>query len=161
MERDKQLRQQLAKALDWHEAHADLAAAVDDFPIGLRGRVPEGMPHSAWQLLEHIRIALWDIVEFCRDPRHKSPAWPDGYWPKSGAPPSEDAWEESIKSIRANLQAMRHMINDPKQDLLAPIAGGSGQTLLREALLIADHNAYHLGQLVLVRKALEAWKADG
>jgi len=158
MEREKQLRQQLAKAIDWHEAHVDLASAVDNFPVELRGRVPEGMPHSAWQLLEHIRIALWDIVEFCRNPRHKSPPWPDGYWPKKPAPPSEEAWEQSVKSIHDNLKTMREMINDPKHDLLTPIPGGAGQTLLREALLAADHNAYHLGQLALVRKALEAWK---
>ena len=158
MEREKQLRQQLAKAIDWHEAHADLAAAVDNFPVELRGQVPQGMPHSAWQLLEHIRIALWDIVEFCGDPRHKSPPWPDGYWPKKPAPLDEEAWEQSVESIRDNLKAMRQMINDPKHDLFAPIPGGSGQTLLRETLLAADHNAYHLGQLVLVRRALEAWE---
>lgn len=158
MDHDKQLRQQLAKALDWHEAHADLSAAVADFPSELRGKVPNGMPHSAWQLLEHIRIALWDIYEFCRNSRHKSPEWPEGYWLKTAAPPSEAAWDHSIQEIHEHLEGMRKLISDTKQDLLAPIAGGSGQTLLREALLIADHNAYHLGQLVLVRKALEAWK---
>lgn len=158
MDNDKQLRQQLAKALDWHEAHADLAAAVADFPAELRGKVPQGLPHSGWQLLEHIRIALWDIYEFCRNPRHKSPEWPEGYWPKKPAPPNETAWDESVKAIYENLEGMRELITDPKHDLLATLPGGSGQTLLREALLIADHNAYHLGQLVLVRKALEAWK---
>ncbi len=158
MEPEKRLRQQLAKFIDWHEAHADLAAAVDDFPAELRGRVPAGMPHSAWQLLEHMRIAVWDIVEFCRDTRHQSPAWPEGYWPKTAAPPSEEAWEQSVKAIRANIDAMRKLIEAPKQDLFAPLPGGSGQTLLREALLAADHNAYHLGQLVLVRKALQTWK---
>ncbi len=158
MEPDKRLRQQLAKFIDWHEAHADLAAAVDGFPAELRGRVPEGLPHSAWQLLEHIRIALWDIVEFCRDPHHKSPPWPEGYWPKKPEPPSEEAWEKSVKAVRDNIESLRKLITDPKQDLLAPLPGGSGQTLLREALLAADHNAYHLGQLVLVRRALEAWK---
>jgi|SRR5271157_2882486 len=158
METEKRLRQQLTKFLDWHEAHADLSSAVDDFPAELRGRTPAGMPHSAWQLLEHIRIALWDIVEFCRDTRHKSPPWPEGYWPKAPAPPTDDAWDESVKAIGANLDAMRKLIQDPKQDLFAPLPGGSGQTLLREVLLAADHNAYHLGQLVLVRRALEAWK---
>ena len=158
MDSDKQLRQQLAKALDWHEAHADLDASVKDFAADLRGKVPDGLPHSAWQLLEHIRIALWDIVEFCRNARHKSPAWPEGYWPKTAAPPSEEAWEQSIHAVHENLESMRKLITDPKHDLLAPLPGGSGQTLLREALLIADHNAYHLGQLVLVRKALGAWK---
>jgi hypothetical protein len=158
MDSDKQLRQQIAKALDWGEAHADLAASVADFPEELKGRIPEGFPHSAWQLLDHMRIGLWDIVEFCRNPRHKSPAWPDGYWPKKPEPPSDDAWDNSIESIGAHLEDMRDLITDKKNDLLAPLPGGSGQTLLREALLIADHNAYHLGQLVLVRRALGAWK---
>ena len=159
MDDDKRLRRQLAKALDWHEAHADLAAAVDGFPAELRGRAPDGLEHSAWQLLEHIRIATWDIVEFCRDTRHKSPAWPEGYWPKTAAPPNEKAWEQSIKAVREHLHEMRKLIEDPKHDLLAPLPGGSGQTLLREALLLADHNAYHVGQLVMVRKALGAWKS--
>jgi len=159
MEPDKQLRQQLSKFIDWHEAHADLAAAVDGFPPEMGGRVPEGMPHSAWQLLEHMRIALWDILEFCRDTRHESPSWPEGYWPKAAAPPTQEAWEMSLNAIRKNLEELRKMISDHKQDLFAPLPGGSGQTLLREALLVADHNAYHLGQLVLVRKALGAWKS--
>ena len=158
MDSEKQLRQQLAKALDWHEAHADFAAAVSDFPTELRGRVPEGLPYSGWQLLEHIRIALWDMVEFSRDARHKSPAWPEGYWPKAAAPPSAKAWDQSVKAIQEHLEEMRELVRDPKRDLLAPLPHGSGQTLLREALLIADHNAYHLGQLVLVRRALGVWK---
>jgi DinB superfamily len=158
MQSDQQLREQLARFIDWHEAHADFAAAVDDFPAELRSRVPQGLPHSAWQLLEHMRIALWDIVEFCRDTRHKSPPWPEGYWPKHAAPPSEAAWEKSVKAVRENMESLRKLIKDPKQDLFAPLPGGSGQTLLREALLAADHNAYHLGELVLVRRALGAWK---
>jgi hypothetical protein len=158
MDSDKQLREQLAKVLDWGEAHADLTAAVEDFPAELRGKVPDGLQHSAWQLLEHMRIALWDIVEFCRNPRHKSPPWPEGYWPKTAAPPNEQAWDRSVESVRDETESMRKLITDPKHDLLAPLPGGSGQTLLREVLLIADHNAYHLGQLVLVRKALGAWK---
>ncbi len=158
MDSDKQFRQQIAKAIDWGEAHPDLAAAVADFPEELRGKVPPGFPHSAWQLLDHMRIALWDIVEFCRNPRHKSPAWPDGYWPKKPEPSSDDAWDNSIESIGSHLEDMRALITDKQNDLLAPLPGGSGQTLLREALLIADHNAYHLGQLVLVRRALGAWK---
>jgi hypothetical protein len=158
MDQEKKLRQQLAKMIDWGEAHADLAAAVGDFPAELRGRVPEGMPHSAWQLLEHIRIALWDIVEFCHNPRHKSPKWPEGYWPKTAAPPDEKAWQKSVAAIQENLEALRQLIADPKHDLFAPLPGGSGQTLLREALLAADHNSYHVGQLMLVRKALGAWK---
>jgi len=158
MDHDKQLRQQLSKIMDWQEAHADLSAAVSNFPSELQGRVPEGFPYSAWQLLEHIRLALWDIVEFSRNARHKSPEWPEGYWPKTAAPPNTAAWEHSVKEIQQHLDEMRELISDPKRDLFAPIPHGSGQTLLRQALLIADHNAYHLGQLVLVRKALGAWK---
>jgi hypothetical protein len=158
MNHEQPLREQLSKALDWHEAHADLSASISDFPAELRGRVPEGLPHSGWQLLEHIRLALWDIVEFSRDGRHKSPPWPEGYWPKTAAPPDDAAWQQSIKSIGEGLTAMRELINDPKRDLFAPIPHGSGQTVLREALLLADHNAYHIGQLVLVRRALGAWK---
>ena len=152
------LRNQLVELLKTSHAHATFDAAVRDFPAELRSKKARGAPHTAWQLLEHIRIALWDIAEFCRDTRHKSPSWPEGYWPKKPAPPSDEAWEESVKAIRASLDAMRKLIQDPKQDLFAPLAGGSGQTLLREVLLAADHNAYHLGQLVLVRKALEAWQ---
>jgi len=158
MDAEKQLRQQLAKFIDWQEAHADLTSAVENFPAELRGRVPAGVPYSGWQLLEHMRLALWHLVEFCRDTRHQSPPWPEGYWPKAAAPPNDEAWEQSVKAIRKSLEEMRKLINDPKQDLFAPLPGGSGQTLLREALLAADHNAYHLGQLVLVRKALGSWK---
>lgn len=158
MDADQRLRQQLAKYLDWPEAHADFAASVNDFPAELRGCVPDGLPYSAWQLLEHIRIALCDIVEFSRDTRHKSPPWPQGYWPKEAEPPNDAAWDKSVEAVRDCVDVMRKMINDPSQDLFAPLSGGSGQTLLREVLLAADHNAYHLGQLVLVRKALGAWK---
>jgi hypothetical protein len=158
MKHDEILRQQLAKVMDWNEAHADLHAAVKDFPVKLRGSLPEGFPYSAWQLLEHIRLALRDILEFSRDARHKSPPWPEGYWPKSAKPPNDDAWEESIKAIDDHLQAMRELVTDPSCDLFAPLPHGTGQTLLREALLIADHNAYHIGQLILVRRALGAWQ---
>jgi len=120
--------------------------------------VPEGLPYSAWQLLEHMRIALWDILEFSRDAKHKSPEWPEGYWPKKAAPPNEAAWEKSVSSIRENLEAMRKLISDPKQTCSRHFRMIRNRLSLREALLIADHNAYHLGQLVLVRKALGAWK---
>ena len=158
MDHDNQLRQQLAKMMDWNEAHPDFSSAVADFPVKLRGRVPEGLPHSGWQLLEHIRIALCDMVDFSQNGKHKSPKWPEGYWPKDLVPPSEEAWEQSVNAVLENLEAMRKLIGDPKHDLFAPIPHGSGQTLLREALLIADHNAYHIGQLVLVRKELGAWE---
>jgi uncharacterized damage-inducible protein DinB len=157
MSHDEALREQLAKVIDWNEAHADFHAAVDDFPPKLRGRVPEGLPYSAWQLLEHIRLALWDILEFSRDARHKSPAWPEGYWPKAAEPPSADAWDKSVKAVDEHVAAMRELVSDPSRDLFVPLPHGTGQTLLREALLVADHNAYHLGQLVLLRRALGAW----
>jgi hypothetical protein len=158
MDHDKQLRQQLAKLIDWNEAHADFSSAVNGVPAKLRGHVPKGLPHSAWQLLEHIRIALWDIVEFSRGAGHKSPKWPEGYWPKNAAPATDEDWEQSLKAVREYMEEMRKLISNPKHDLFAPIPHGSGQTLLREALLAADHNAYHLGQLVLLRRALGEWK---
>jgi hypothetical protein len=158
MNNEKLLRQQLAKMLDWGEAHVDFQTVLDDLPFELQGRVPDGMPHSAWQLLEHMRIASWDIVEFSRGAQHKSPKWPEGYWPATVAPPDNKAWKRSVDSFLDDLEGMRKLISDPKRDLFEPLAHGSGQTLLREALLAADHNAYHLGQLVLVRKALGAWK---
>jgi hypothetical protein len=159
MERDTLLRQQLAKMIDWDEAHADLSTTVQGIPAELRGKVPEGLPHSAWQLLEHIRIALWDILEFTRDGKHQSPKWPEEYWPASVAPPSDKAWDESLKTILKMQEEFRKLIRDPSHDLYKPLPHGDGQTLLREALLAADHGAYHLGQLVLVRKALGAWPA--
>lgn len=157
MSNDNKLRQQLAKSLDWGEAHTDFASAVKDFPANLQAKIPPGFPHSAWQLLEHIRIALWDIVEFSRGSKHKSPAWPEGYWPKAATPPDEKAWDKSVKAVENHLGEMRAMIEDPATDLFAPLPHGEGQTLLREILLAADHNSYHLGQLVLVRKALGNW----
>jgi hypothetical protein len=157
MTQDEQLRQQLAKALNWNEAHADFRTVVDNFPVDLRGEVPSGLSHSAWELLEHMRIALWDIVKFTAGGRHKSPPWPQGYWPASATPPQEEAWDQSIQSFLDLLEEMRLLVLDRSRALLTPLPHGQGQTLLREALLVADHNAYHLGQLVLVRKALKAW----
>jgi hypothetical protein len=154
---DRQLRDQLLWLLGSGGAHVDFDAAVKGLPAALRGQAPRGMPHSPWQLIEHIRIAQWDIVEFSRDARHVSPAWPEGYWPPHAAPPSEAAWRRSIKGFRDDLDAMRALVADPKTDLFAPIPWGDGQTVLREALLVADHNAYHLGQLVIVRRLLGAW----
>lgn len=149
------LRQHLANLLTKAEAHVDLASSLKDFPRELRGKKPEGSPHTPWQLLEHMRIAQWDILEFSKDARHKSPKWPDDYWPKTEAPTNDKAWDRSVLQVLADLKAMANLVSDPKRDLLAPIPHGDGQTLLREALLVADHNAYHLGQLVLVRRNLE------
>lgn len=157
MGHDEALRQQLAKVIVWDEAHADFHAAVESFPVKPRGRVPAGFPHSAWQLLEHIRLVLWDILEFSRDARHKSPKWPEGYWPKTAEPPSAEAWDKSVAAVIGHVEAMRKLVTDPSRDLFAPLPHGTGQTLLREALLAADHSAYHLGQLILLRRALGAW----
>jgi len=154
---EKALRDYLGRALSWHEAHVDWEKAVSGIPVKDRGKRPNGAPYSPWELLEHMRLATWDILEFSRDPKHKSPDWPAGYWPKKPAPPNAAAWEKSVKALDRDLDEMRKLVNDPKTDLLAPIPGGTGQTILREALLIADHNAYHLGQLVLVRRLLGCW----
>ena len=149
------LRQHVINLLTKAEAHVDLESSLKNFPRELRGRKPEGVPHTPWQLLEHIRIAQWDILEFSRTAKHKSPKWPEEYWPKTEAPPSDKAWDASVKQTLADLKAMCDLVRDPKRDLFAPIPHGDGQTLLREALLVADHNAYHLGQLVMVRRSLE------
>ena len=118
---------------------------------------PDCSPHSPWQLLEHLRICQWDILEFSRDAAHVSPHFPVGYWPDGPSPPDEHAWDRSVEQFRADIQAMKDLVADPSTDLLAVIPWGSGQTILREALLVADHNAYHLGQLVMVRRMLGAW----
>jgi hypothetical protein len=153
------LRQHLLDLLRGRNAHADFDTTVADLPSRQRGVKPPGAPHTAWQLLEHMRLAQSDILEFSRDAKHKSPAWPQGYWPKTEAPPSAASWNNSLRSFRADLKAMAKLIADKKTDLFAPIPHGTGQTILREALLIADHNSYHLGQMVLLRRLLGTWKA--
>ena len=152
------LRRHVLDLLEGRNAHVDLGTALAGLPAKLRGVKPKGSPYTAWQLLEHIRIAQWDILEFSRNPKHVSPAWPHGYWPKTEAPPSAAAWNKGIRSFRADLKAMKKLVSGKKSDLFARIPHGAGQTLLREALLVADHNAYHIGQLVLVRRMLGAWK---
>jgi hypothetical protein len=162
MTHEQLTRQQLAKSLDWGEAHPDFRTAADDFPADLRGERPPGFSHSAWELIVHMRVALWDIVEFTKDTRHKSPPWPDGYWPPEPTPPQEEAWDQCVQSIMDLIEEMRALVLDRSRPLLEPLPRGQGQTLMREALLVADHNSYHLGQLVLLRKALKAWpKAAG
>lgn len=155
---DKVVREQLQKLLTSGEAHVDWTDAVKEMPENLRGVKPNGSPHTAWQLLEHARIAQWDILEFSRSAKHVSPKFPDGYWPKTEAPPDDAAWDKSMRTFEKDREAMSKLVGDPKIDLFAPIVHGSGQTVFREALLLADHNAYHLGQFVLLRKMLGAWK---
>jgi uncharacterized damage-inducible protein DinB len=154
---EKALREHLQKALTGHEAHTDWRKALAGLPAAQRGAKPPGAPHSAWELVEHVRIAQWDILEFCRNAKHESPDWPSGYWPERPSPPSEVAWEKSIQQFLQETKAMAALVADPKSDLFAPIAHGSGQTVLREALLIIDHNSYHLGQFVLLRRLLGSW----
>ena len=161
MNTDKALRDHLLYLLRGGGAHLDFDTAIADLPIELRGAKPAGVPHSPWRLLEHMRIAQWDILEFSRNPRHVSPRFPEGYWPAGDTPPDDVAWDRSVAAFRADLAAMCDLVADPKTDLFAPILAGEGQTILREALLVADHNAYHLGQLVVVRRALGAWHRDG
>jgi hypothetical protein len=136
-------------------AHLSFDEAVKGFPIELRGAKPKGAPHTPWQLLEHLRIAQWDILDFSRNPAYQEMKWPDDYWPKTEAPPSVAAWDRSVEQFRRDLKAMEELVSDASVDLTARIPHGTGQTLLREALLVADHNSYHLGQLVFVRKMLE------
>jgi hypothetical protein len=154
------LRDHLLNLLRGGGAHVDFEAAVADLPAELRGGNVAGLPHTPWRLLEHLRIAQWDILEFCRNPRHVSPTFPEGYWPKGDAPPDAAAWDRSIAAFRADLRAMQELVADRATDLFAPLPHGKGQTVLREALLVADHNAYHLGQLIVVRRLLGAWPAD-
>ena len=150
MNDQKQLREHLLELLDGASAHIDLESALADFPPERINERPAGSPHSAWELLEHLRIAQWDILEFSRDGRHVSPAFPDGYW--SGKEGTPEDWSGSVKAVLADLQAICDLVADDDTDLFAPIPHGSGQTVLREALLVADHNAYHLGQIMLIKK---------
>jgi hypothetical protein len=158
MDHDAALRTHLVKLLTGSEAHADFEAAVKGLPAELRGKTPKGAEHSPWELIEHLRIAQWDILDFSRNPKYKHQKWPEDYWPKSPAPPDNSAWEHSIKEFRKDLKEFCALIEDKSTDLYAKIPHGEGQTILREALLIADHNGYHVGQLILVRQLLGAWK---
>jgi uncharacterized damage-inducible protein DinB len=158
MKNDRALRAQLVKLLDWREAHAGFDAAVKGIPPRLRGAVPEGWQYSAWQLLEHIRIAQADILDFCRNPKYRHKKWPDDYWPKSPAPPRSAAWTKSLAAYRRDLRAFKRLAADVKIDLFAAIPHGTGQTYLREIVLLADHTTYHVGQLIALRRQLGVWK---
>jgi DinB superfamily len=154
---DQSLRKHLVALLRGGEAHIQFSDALTDFPSDKRGAFAAGLPHTGWQLLEHARIAQWDILEFSRNPKHVSPDFPEGYWPKTPGPPDGAAWNKSLKRFQRDLQAMVALISSVRVDLHAPLPWGDGQTLLRETLVLADHNAYHLGQLVDLRRALKIW----
>ena len=158
--KDDVLREHLLYLLKSGGAHQSFEDAIADLPEDLRGAHMEGVPHTPWRLLEHMRIAQWDILEFSRNPKHVSPKFPDGYWPDSDAPPTANAWDESVEAFRADLKAMQDLVANPATDLFAPIPHGDGQSILREALLVVDHNAYHLGQLVFLRRCLGAWSGS-
>lgn len=157
----KALREHVLYLLRGGGAHVGFDKAIAGIPPELRGGTVPPVPHSPWRLLEHMRIAQWDILEFSRNAKHVSPTWPDGYWPVGDGPPDDRAWDQAIDAFRKDLKSMRALVADPATDLFAPIPHGEGQTVLREALLIADHNAYHLGQLVVVRRLLGCWPEEG
>lgn len=158
---DSRIREHVAKLLSGSDAHLDFDDTVSRFPVELRTVIPRGAAHSAWQLLEHLRIAQWDILEFSRNPNHVSPTFPDGYWPSGDIAPDEDAWEKSVSAFRADREALQALIANEATDLLTPIPHGTGQTILRECFVVAKHNSYHLGQMVLLRRLLGVWHEDG
>ena len=154
----RELRNSLRKLLDWEDAHVGFEAAVAGIPTELRGAHPAGAPHSLWQLVEHLRITQHDILDFCANPDYEEIEFPRDYWPPAAAPPSTAAWEKSITEFLDDRAALQKLAADPSVDLTARIPHGSGQTYLRELVLVVDHTAYHVGQLVLVRQLLGIWK---
>jgi hypothetical protein len=160
MPNERALREQVLYLLRGGGAHISFDHAVAGLASKLRGKRAPGVPYTAWRLVEHLRIAQWDILEFSRNPKHVSPEFPAGYWPSGDAPPNATAWNRGIASFREDLAAMAKLVKDPASDLFTPFRHGDGQTLLREALLVADHNAYHIGQIVLLRRMLGAWKGE-
>ena len=154
------LREHLLELLGGGHAHPDFEAAIAGLPIEFRGAKPPAVPHTPWRLLEHMRIAQWDILRFSTDPDHVSPDFPAGYWPEGDAPRDPGAWDRSVEAFRADLKAMKDLVANPQTDLFRPIPHGQGQTILREAMLVADHNAYHIGQMIVVRRLLGAWHGD-
>jgi len=154
---DDALREQLVSVLRGGHAHATYEDVVADLPAALRGRRPNGAPYSPWMILEHIRIAFWDILEFSRNPSHVSPEFPAEYWPAHPEPPNANAWSDSVARYRADREAFERLVRDPASDLFTPFAHGSGQNLVREVLVAATHTSYHLGELVVLRRMLGAW----
>lgn len=156
----KALREHVLYLLKGGGAHLNFAKIIAGLPDNLRGVRPRGAEHSPWEIVEHLRLAQWDILEFSTNAKHISPPWPEGYWPDEPEPPSARAWERTTRDFRRDLKAMQKLVEDPATDLLTPIPHGSGQTVLREVLLAADHNAYHLGELTLVRRLLGSWPPE-
>jgi hypothetical protein len=154
---DASLREHLGRLLAWEDAHAGFDSAVKDLPASHRATVPKGSPYSAWQLVEHLRITQHDILDFCVNPDYQEMAWPRDYWPASPEPPNGEAWDETVRQYQADRKKLQELAADPGVDLAAKIPHGTGQTYLRELLLVADHTSYHVGQLVLLRRLLGDW----
>lgn len=157
MEEREELRDLLARLLDWEDAHVGFDAVIAGIPPELRGALPKGLPYSAWQLLEHMRLAQRDILDFCRDPGYVEPRSMAEYWPASAEPPSPEAWDRSVAAFRADRESIQKIAREG--DLFAAVPRGTGQTFLREVVLVADHNAYTLGQLVVLRRLLGIWRS--
>ncbi|HEY7057223.1 MAG TPA: DinB family protein [Vicinamibacterales bacterium] len=156
---DSAVRDLVSRLLAWEDAHVGFDKAVNGIPVALRGKRPSRLPYSPWQLIEHMRITQHDILDFCRNPNYQQETWPEAYWPSSAAPPSARSWTESIRQYRADRRALQDLAADPTIDLAAKIPHGSGQTYLREIILAADHTAYHVGELLVVRRLLGIWKS--
>lgn len=158
---DAELKKQLVALIDGGQAHATFEQAIENFPADLRGTVPEGLPYSAWQILEHIRIAQRDILDFSAPPTggYHGLKWPEQYWPEQPMPPSPEAWDRCVAAIKADRESFKALILKPGADLAKAFRWGTGQNLLREALLIADHAAYHVGELIILRRLLGCWKS--
>ena len=155
---DQALKEHVLYLLKGGGAHLNFEQAIADLPDDLKGAKVNEVTHTPWRLLEHLRICQWDILEFSRNPQHVSPDFPEGYWPVGDAPPDAESWDKSVQAFREDLQAMMDLVAAAETDLYARIPHGDGQTILRQALLVADHNAYHLGQLVFLRRCLGAWE---
>ena len=154
----KELVKQLKALILQGNAHVTLDETLKDIPKKIRGTVPDGLPYSIWQVVEHLRITQWDILEFCKNAKHVSPKWPDEYWPKKKAPKDEAQWVQTLEQIQMDRIEFIAMLEDEDADLYEPFAHGDGQNLLREAILIGDHNSYHTGELVVLRRLQDAWK---
>ncbi len=157
MDPDKVARQQLLNLLRGGNAHMSFGQAIADFPEDQINRNPPNVPYTPWQLLEHIRIAQWDILEFIRNPEHVSPSWPTGYWPARDAKAGKSEWQETIKSFEGDLQALQEIVKDPETDLYAPIPHASDYTIFREILVVSDHSAYHIGEFAILRQVMGTW----
>lgn len=160
---DRAFRDLLIAQLEGGHAHATFAQAIADFPVAQRGVRPEGVAHSPWQVLEHLRISQWDIVEFTRDPQHRSPGWPAGYWPSAETPPSDSAWQESVSEFERELEVMTELLRDPRRELFTQVDHPEAKphhTLAREAMVLAVHNGYHIAELIMLRRLLGVWPSS-